>query len=35
MEIIDSVIFSHLIMSIEARLEKIFSQLELFEFPEK
>ena len=33
MEVVDSVIFSQLIMDFEARLEKIFKQLEVFRFP--
>ena len=33
MEVIDSVHFSQLIMDFEARLEKIFRQLQLFRFP--
>ena len=33
MEVIDSVFFSQLILDFEARLEKIFKQLELFSFP--
>ena len=32
MEVVDSVLFSQLIMDFEARLEKIFKQLELFRF---
>ena len=35
MEVIDSVIFSQLIMVFEARLEKIFKQLELISSPVK
>ena len=33
MEVVDSVLFSELMMDFEARLEKIFKQLELFRFP--
>ena len=33
MEVIDSVLFNQLFMDFEARLEKIFKQLELFRFP--
>ena len=33
MEVVDSVIFSQLIMNFEARLEKIFEQLKLLRFP--
>ena len=33
MEVVDSVLFSQLIMDSEARLQKIFKQLELFGLP--
>ena len=33
MEVVDSVLLSQLIMYLEARLEKIFKQLEIFRFP--
>ena len=33
MEVIDSVLFSQLIMDFEGRLKEIFKQLELFRFP--
>ena len=33
MEVVDSVLFSPLIMDFEARLKKIMKQLELFRFP--
>ena len=33
MELVDSVLFSQLIMNFETRLEKVFKQLELFRSP--
>ena len=35
MEVVDSALFSQLVMNFEAGLEKIFKQLELFRFPVK